>query len=160
MAGHLELRLATARDVSFVMAWLNPDDERELMCQVADGAKAHEVGLALLMSSETYVACWKGVPAAVFGVSPLNAATLQVFMLGTRHSWRCAPMATRFLKRVLRDKAAEGYHAMEARSIEGHERAHRWLRATGAVTVGEPFVFGKDREKFLLFRWTTEALDL
>ena len=51
-----------------------------------------------------------------------------------------------------------GYHMLEARSLNSHTMAHNWMLATGAEIVGPPFPWGRNRETFLLFRWTVESL--
>lgn len=110
------------------------------------------------MGSDAFVAKWHGDPVAVFGVFPLTCCCLSVWMLGTKDAGRAVPAITAFMDgEMLPQKVAEGFLTMEARSIEGHEAAHRWMRATGAEVIGEAFEFGKHREKFLLFRWTTDA---
>jgi hypothetical protein len=54
----------------------------------------------------------------------------------------------------IRDRVAQGYTSMEARSLLEHTHAHNWIRATGGVEHGPPFEFGRNGEMFQLFRWT------
>lgn len=146
---------AVLRDASFVIGNLNPDDRAEVMCQVSPATKTHELAYAMLMSSDSYVAKWKGRPAMFFGVNPLNICALSIWALGTRQSWRTIPELTAFVAHtVLPRKIDEGFTTMEARSIMGHTVAHGWMEATGAVRSGDPFVYGRGGELFQLFRWT------
>jgi hypothetical protein len=149
---------ACVRDASYVTANLSPDDEREARCQLPDGMKTYELAYSLLMGSDAYVAKVRGDPVAVFGVYPMTVCALSVWMMGTKDAWRAVPEITRFMEgELLPRKVAEGYLTMEARTIEDHHIAHQWMRDTGAECVSTPFEYGKHREKFLLFRWTTDA---
>lgn len=146
---------ATLRDVSYVMGNLRPLDEIEVMCQMPDGAIKHEIAYQLLVGSEAFVALFNDQPVACFGTAPINAVALSVWMLGTRRCWRAANAISRFfVDTIIPDRLAEGYTVMEARSWEKHHVAHSWMVSTGAKRDGEPFIFGKGRQKFLTFRWT------
>lgn len=159
MSRLIEIKPATLRDASYVMACLRPSDLEEVLCQVPDTVKMHEMAYHLLMGSDAYVASYNGQPAMFFGTSPINAACLSVWALGTRHMHRTVPAVTRFLIDHLEDRMAQGYHTMEARSLMDHTMAHRWIIGAGGRASGEPFVFGKDGEKFLLFRWTKASFE-
>lgn len=160
MTRKIEVRPATLRDASYVMACLRPQDRAEVLCQVPDGTKMHELAYQLLMGSEAYCATFNDQPAMFFGVSPINVACLSVWALGTRHMIRVTPAVTRFFAdELLPAKIDEGYHTMEARSLIDHTLAHRWITGAGGRASGEPFIFGKNREKFLLFRWTADSFE-
>lgn len=148
---------ACLRDGSFIIANMRPLDEDEVLCQVADGMKRHEIAYFLLMTGENFVAKLDGLPVMFFGTTPLNVAALNVWALGTSLTPRCVPAVTKFMIRYLYGKHLEGWRSMEARSLVTHHTAHRWMERTGAVAHGEPFVYGKNREKFLLFRWVPEC---
>lgn len=146
------------RDASYVTANLSPDDEVETRCQIAPETKTHELAYALIMGGDAFTAHVRGEPVAVFGVYPVSVCCLSVWMLGTKDAWRAVPEITRFMEdELLPQKVAQGFLTMEARSLETHHVAHRWMRDTGARCVSEPFEYGRSREKFLLFRWTTDA---
>lgn len=155
---------ATLRDASYVMANLRPLDRIETYCQIRDGLKDYEVAYWLLMNSDAYAARWtdsKGVewPVMFFGVQPMNQVAVSVWALGTRHAWRAVPAVTRFfIERLLPLKIEQGNVLMEARSIVDHKPAHRWMESTGAKRIGEPFIYGKGGEQFILFRWKAEDL--
>lgn len=156
----IRIEPACLRDASFVCANLNDQDRDETLCQLPEHTKMHELAWALISGDgESYTAFWRNQPVAIFGVSPLHVAALGVWMLGTRRSWRAAPTVARFVRDDIGPRmAALGYRTMEARSIESHVAAHRWMEASGAKRWTEPFEWGKSGERFVLFRWTADAL--
>lgn len=150
---------AVLRDASYVMANLRQADLDEVMCQVPDGMKRHELAYNLLMSGDAFTASVKERPVAFFGTCPINVACLSVWAIGTVDVWRAVPAINRFLTDVhLPDRIDQGYLTMEARSMETHVSAHRWLTAVGGVQHGDAYEFGKGREKFLTFRWTADRI--
>lgn len=152
---------AMLRDASYVMANLRPADEAEVMCQVPDGTKKHEIAWALLIAGDAFVASIDDQPVAVFGTSGLNVACCSAWALGTRRTKRVVPAMTRFLREVHGpDLIGRGFRTMEARSHVEHLEAHRWMAATGAVRVDPPFEYGKNGELFVIYRWTPAALTL
>lgn len=156
----IEITDATLRDASFVIANLRPLDELELMCQLPDDVKRHEVAYALLHSGDCFVAKLDGQPVAIFGSSLVNQACLSLWALGTKRMRRVAPAITRFMfAKHIPDRADQGFRIAEARSIETHREAHRWMTATGAVRVDPPFEYGKNGEMFVLYRWTKAAFE-
>ena len=155
---HLSLQPAVLRDASYVMANLRPEDELEVLCQVPDDVKRHELAYNLIMGSDAYTVRVDRDPIALFGTSPMTVNCLSVWALGTAAVWRAVPLINRFmLFDHLPARMAEGFNCMEARSHVEHRSAHRWLEAMGGKVLGEPFEFGKAREKFLLFRWTSDV---
>jgi len=152
---------ATLRDATYVMSWLRPADEEEVMCQVPAGMRRDHMAYNLLMSGDNFAARQGDQPVGFFGTAPLNAACLSVWALGTRHMWRAVSAMNRFLiDEHLPARIEQGYRTMEARSIIGHTDAHHWIRQLGGVQHGPAFEFGRDREHFLLFRWHMDDLSL
>lgn len=150
---------ATLRDATYVMSNLNPDDRAEVECQVAHGTKLHEMAYSLLMWGDNFAVREGNQPIAFFGTAPLSAGCLTVWALGTKRIARAVPAINRFmLHEHLPERVEQGYRSMEARSIETHHAAHRWLEKLGGVRHGGPFEFGRDREKFVLYRWTADQL--
>lgn len=159
MAGRVTIHDATLRDATYVMSWLRPADEEEVMCQVPEGMRRDHMAYNLLMSGDTFAARIGDQPVGFFGTNQINAACLAVWALGTRHMWRAVGAMNRYLvDEHLPMRIAEGYRTMEARSIITHTDAHRWIRQLGGVQHGPEFEFGRGREMFLLFRWTAEGL--
>lgn len=152
------IRPATLRDASFVTANLRPMDHREVFCQLAPGTKTHELAYALTLADDTYCAFFKDRPVAIYGVGPINICTLSVWAIGTRDMRRAVPAITRhIMETILPEKIEQGFTSAEARTIEGHHTAHRWMQSLGGEPHGEPFVFGRGGERFILYRWTVGA---
>ena len=150
---------ATLRDATYVMSWLRPADEEEVMCQVPANMRIDHMAYNLLFSGDTFAARIGDQPVGFFGTSIINAACLSVWALGTRDMWRAVGAMNRFLiDEHLPARITQGYHCMEARSIVTHTDAHRWIKQLGGKQHGEPFAFGRNREKFLLFRWDADDL--
>lgn len=157
--GAAVIRQAVLRDASYVMANMRPADVEEVMCQIPPNTKRHELAYNLLMGCEAYTAHVKDVPVAFFGTSPINVACLSVWALGTPEIWRAVPAINRFMvDEHLPDRMRQGYLTMEARSLDSHLDAHRWLTAMGGVQHGDAYEFGSGREKFLTFRWTADRI--
>lgn len=129
------------------------------MCQVPANMRRDHMAYNLLMSGDTFAARQGDQPIGFFGTSVINAACLSVWALGTRHMWRAVGAMNRFLvDEHLPARIEQGFHTMEARSICTHLDAHRWIRQLGGKQHGEAFEFGRDRELFLLFRWSADDL--
>jgi hypothetical protein len=159
MAGRVTIHDATLRDATYVMAWLRPADEEEVLCQVPEGMTRLEMAYNLLFSGDVFAARIGDQPVGIFGTGPINIACLSVWALGTRNMWRAVSEMNRFLiDEHLPARIAQGYHSMEARSIVSHTDAHHWIEQLGGKQHGEPFAFGSDREMFLLFRWSADDL--
>lgn len=153
--GRVTIRPATLRDASYVLANLRPGDEREAFCQVPDGTRNYDLAYALLMSGDNFVATIKDQPVAFFGTQAVNAVAYTIWALGTKDMHRAIPRITTFLTNEHGPKLHElGIRLLEARSIEDHTEAHLWMHSTGAVQSGEPYVFGKNGERFVTFHWT------
>lgn len=155
MAGPVTIQPATLKDTSYVCSWLRPDDEREALSQTPEGIRRDVMGYYLLQGGDAFSARVDGQPIAIFGTGPISVCTLSVWALGTRHMWRAITAMNRFLVDVhLPDRIAQGFHSMEARALADHGSATAWLESMGGVQHGPPFVFGRSRETFLLYRWT------
>lgn len=140
------------RDASFVMGSLRPLDRLEVSCLHEPW---HPVDTAYVCRQSTYgyTAFREGVPTAIFGAHHMNATTVSAWMLGTGDTRRVVPAITRFVMGPLRRQlVADGYRWAEARSIEGHADAHRWIEHMGGEPVADLPSYGKDGENFILFR--------
>lgn len=150
---------STLRDASFVMANLRPRDRAEIMCQVPEGTKTHELAYGLNLSPEAWTIHLEDrQPIALFGENHMTPACVIVWAMGTRHMWRAIPLLTQFMRDdVVPRLIAQGYCTMEARSHVLHLQAHRWMHSTGAVQADQPYEYGRNGEKFITFRWTADA---
>lgn len=157
MSARVEIVDAVIRDASFVMANMRPRDRREVMCQIPEGTKMHEAAYGLVMASDAWVAKLDGQPVAVFGTTPLTVCARMVWALGTKRMRKVVPAITRKLRdEHIPELVAGGLVLLEARSLEDHHEAHRWMEGTGARPVTAPFEFGKGRERFVIFHWSLD----
>jgi len=154
---------ATLRDIAFVTANLRPEDRREIRSS-ADLASTVEAAVIAYETSKNW--CWTamraGQPIAAFGVaetSPLTPHIRTAWAFGTRHFRRAVPAVGRFACEHWPDRLkAAGVRRLEARSLAGHDIAHRWLCGLGARLEGEMAQYGTGGETFLLWAWTGESL--
>jgi hypothetical protein len=146
----------TLRDVTYIGANLRPEDHREVMCQVPAGAFG---STALAAMSDGMLSGWSWVvrvdnqPVAVFGFHPLTVPVWQAFALGTRRMTRAIPAITRWCWAQEQRLLDAGVRRLEARTIEGHDTAHRWLERLGCSRVCELPDHGRDGELFYLYAW-------
>lgn len=147
------------RDVSFVMANLRAADVVEVACQVPDDLRSYELAWMVMQGSiEQYVAYVNDQPVAAFGISPSTSVACHIaWALGTDRMRYAMPAITRFYAQDIMRRACErGCVSLEARSIQSHKEAHRWMRSTGARSSGAPYPYGKGGELFITFRWTAD----
>lgn len=150
---------ACLRDASYVVGNMRQFDEEEILCQVPENTKRHEIAYNLLMAGQNYVATYEDAPAMFFGTQAVNAAVVSIWAIGTRSTPRVLSDVTRYLltehvPALLR----AGFLAMEANSLVSHIESHSWMKSTGARVNGDPFIYGRNGELFLSFRWDSEAL--
>lgn len=128
----------------------------EVMCQLPENTKRHQIAYALINGArEAHAVHDRGKPIGIFGISPMTPAMCSIWALGTKSFWRGVPAVTRFVKSVVVPVLIEdGYRTMEARSHVQHQEAHRWMTATGACQVDQPYIYGRNDEEFVTFRWT------
>lgn len=101
-----------------------------------------------------FVACLDRAPVAAVCASPIAPTVLSVGMFATDLWPKVALSTTRFARRLIKAAVTEGaIHRAECRSMAGHEVAHRWLEALGAVHEVDLPDLGKDRQTFRLFAW-------
>lgn len=155
----VEIRPACLAHASFITANMREADRREILCQVGDDVKTHEIAGMMLHSGDAFIAYHDGMPAIFFGAHALNICTLEAWAIGTARTWRCLHAVSRYVITEYAPLAlAQGFHTMECRSHVDHVQAHRWLESTGAVVNGTPFVYGKNEEKFVIYRWDKASL--
>jgi RimJ/RimL family protein N-acetyltransferase len=146
----------TLRDCTYIGAHLRPEDRREVMCQVPEGSFG-SVALAAMMADASPLWTWvvriDDQPVAVFGFHPLTVPVWQAFALGTRRMTRAIPAITRWCWAQEQRLLDAGVRRLEARSIEGHDSAHRWLERLGCSRVCDLPDHGRDGELFYLYAW-------
>lgn len=156
----IEIMPATIRDATFVLYNLRAADQIEVMCQLPQGVSLGGVAHTMLMSGDNYAARVDDQPVAFFGWHALNAACSAIWAIGTDNMWRAVPAITDYvLEAMVPDMLLDGFVSMEARSHVDHVVAHKWMVYLGAKQHGGPYVFGRDREMFLTFRWTDDVFE-
>lgn len=147
---------ATIRDVSYILANLDPADAEEIGCQVPEGAMPGELAAGCVRFGSSFVAYLNGVPAMAFGSSPLTAVgnVRSAWAFGTRRSRVCMRSVMRFCRdEFVPSFLSFGVTRVEARSISTHAVAHRWLEAVGAEREATIAAYGKNGEDFVLYVW-------
>lgn len=151
----VQVKPATLRDVSYVMANLRPADEVEVLCQFPSGVKRHELAYMLLHSMEAWAVHIDGQPVAAFGAAYMTEVAASAWAIGTKRMKRAIPAITKHFRTDIGPRLGDaGYRMLEARSHAEHHEAHRWMVATGAVQADQPYIYGKNGELFITFRWT------
>lgn len=116
--------------------------------------------LVLPEQNMSYVACINDQPVAAFGFSPITVACVSVWAFGTDRMSRVVPAITDFITlRAAPGLISAGFRTMEARSITSHKEAHRWMESMGGLRTGPSFMYGKNDERFYLYRWTAKHYD-
>lgn len=153
----VEIISATLRDVSYILANLCEDDERELRVQHFPGFDLQALS-PLALAGEAWVATVDGQPVEAFGLvrGDLAPHLGTAWAFGTGHRRRAMPAVTRFIRRRVVDWLLAGVTRVEARSISDHIDAHRWLIGLGAQALPLP-MWGRNGEDFALFWWTRET---
>ena len=143
---------ATPRDVSFIAHNLNEADRREIGCQIPGDLPRYLTAAALSDTRFAFVARAHGKPVMAFGATQVLASVWHLWAFGTKRSRRVVPAVTRHIRATAPAFWATGATRVEARSIEGHDGAHRWLESLGLVRSPDPILaHGKGGETFHLF---------
>lgn len=146
---------ANLRDASWILANLRRADREETFCQLADGIPTAKLAEWFLVGSEAFVAYLHDRPVLVFGTTPIHVCAMSVWALGTDSTPRVIPAVSRFLiEHAIPWRIEQGYTCMEARSLDSHREAHRWMESMGGVRDGAPYLYGKGGEHFVTYRWT------
>lgn len=153
---------ARLREVSFVAAHMREADRREIWCQWPDRDAA---ALAWAMTRSSPDHCWAafeaGSPVAAFGLTEQHPGLWQAWAFGTKRLRRAVPAISRHALGVIRpDLIARGANRVEARSIAGHDLAHRWLESLGARRQCLLEAYGRNGEDFVLYAWVRRGDDI
>jgi len=155
-SSRVRIEPANLRDCTYIGANLRPEDRREVMCQVPEGMYGSTVLGSMLeaLSPEwTRIASVDGQPAVLFGFQFVTAPVWQSFALGTSRPPRAIPAITRWCWDQEQRLIDAGVRRVEARSIEGHVTAHRWLERLGCQRVCDLPDSGRNGELFHLYAW-------
>lgn len=156
----MALRLVdpNAFDVTWIARNMRADDARELFATRYDDDPDR---LALDVLTRWGPMWWvagstkHNRPIAVIGATQLWPMVWQVGMFATDEFDQIGLGLTRWVIRSMIPAIREiGVHRAEAKSIEGHDVAHRWLEMLGAVRDPTPLdQYGRGGETFHNFVW-------
>lgn len=142
----------TVRDLTYILANLRAGDQRELRAHLGE-VPPLDMAYATLATPWAFQIRLHDQPVAAFGAHAQSPTTVSAWAYGTDRFRRAVPQMTRFINGALaRELVRQGFRWAEARSVEGHEEAHRWLLALGAQVACDLPGFGVNGERFLLFR--------
>lgn len=151
----IDIQPANLRDASWIMANLRAADREETFCQLPDGLPTAKLAEWFITGGDAFIAYHRDRPALLFGTTRIHVCAMSVWALGTDTANRTIPVVSRFLiEHAIPWRLDEGFTCMEARSLETHHDAHRWMESMGGVREGEPYLYGKGGERFVTYRWT------
>lgn len=154
----IDIRPANLRDASWLMANLRQLDREETFCQLPDGLPTAKLAEWFITGGEAFIAYHRDEPALLFGTTRIHVCAMSIWALGTDRANRAIPAVSRFLiEHAIPWRLDEGFTCMEARSLETHHDAHRWMESMGGKREGEPYLYGKGGELFVTYRWTVSS---
>lgn len=93
-------------------------------------------------------------PIAAFGCAPMWPGVWSMWLFATDEFGRIGISVTKLVTRTIVPMMIEaGAHRLEARSMEGHADAQRWLEVIGAKREGTLVRYGRGREDFHVYAW-------
>lgn len=153
----IEIKPANVRDASWITANLRQLDREETYCQLPEGFG--NVHLAHWLVQQGGLIAYAGDdPVMLFGTSPLTTCALSVWALSTDRAARVIAAVSRFfIETLIPEKLDHGVNNMEARSLVTHGAAHRWMESMGGVKHGDAYLWGRNGEFFVTYRWTVSS---
>lgn len=151
----LRLIDATLPALESIVANLREADRRELAAQRwTDDLTSVPGDIINHCGPFMWVVEYEGVPVAAVGAVQQWPGVVSAWMFATDSFPKVGFYLTKFIKKAMIPSLVRlGCHRCEARSIEGHTEAHRWLRLLGATEECRLKRYGKGGEDFLVFRW-------
>lgn len=154
----IDIRPANLRDASWLMANLRQLDREETFCQLPDGIPTGKLAEWFITTGDAFIAYHRDEPALLFGTTRIHVCAMSIWALGTDKAERTIPAVSRFLiEHAIPWRLDEGFTCMEARSLETHHAAHRWMESMGGKREGEPYLYGKGGERFVTYHWTVSS---
>ena len=145
------------RDVSYILAHCRALDREEIWCQFQPGVSNDYVTAWVMQSAEGFIARFRGLPVAAFGLSRTTFQCAHAWAFGSDRMRYAVPAISRFFITALGAAAVKsGIKSVEARSLASHHEAHVWMFKLGARCIARLPDYGTGGQDFLLFRWTVE----
>lgn len=157
----VSMQPATLRDASYVAANMREVDRAEIFCQLAPDARSETLAyMSLNGGGQQWCAWLEGEPIACWGWSQLTYAGGILWAWGTNDFVKAVPAITNAAINELVPMFDEaGMQYLEARSMVGHDEAHRWLKLLGGVPSCTLPTYGRNGEDFVLFTWSRARWD-
>lgn len=151
----MNLRKLNLLDVAYVCRNLRAADQREIFAtRRADDPDALAVEIIRYWGPVGWVAADGPRPVALIGATETWPGVWSAWMMATEEFPVVALGLTKWVKRAMMPGLVDlGAVRCEARSIDGHDHAHRWLRMLGAVQEARLRRYGRNGEDFLVFRF-------
>lgn len=151
-----ELPSITPAAARHIVQHLRAQDRREIEATNWDMNPVRMVDKIMALESFTFYAKVNDTPAALIGGFPMWPGVWQVYAYGTDDFDRVAPTLTKFALRFMVPAITNsGGHRAQCDSIEGHDKAHRWLEMMGYENEGPMRKFGRHGETFYRFARVT-----
>lgn len=145
---------ATVRDLSFILAHLQPSDAAEVDCQLDGHDRVILAYGAMADPAFAHIAKVDGQPVAGFGVTRQRSTLAHGWSWGTPKMRWAVPDMIRFSREYISpDMVEAGILRCEARALASNTMAHKILLAMGAVRRCHLPAYGGDGENFILYEW-------
>jgi hypothetical protein len=130
-------------------------DRREIFATRFDNDPAALAANALQLGPIAWVSGLGDTPIAAFGCAQMWPGMFSMWLFATDDFGRIGISMTKLIVRSIVPMLFEaGAHRLEARSMEGHDDAQRWLEVIGAKREGGPLKsFGRNGEDFHTYTW-------
>lgn len=139
--------------VAYVARNMREWDRREIFATRTDDSPERLAADALGCGPIGWVAGLEN-PIAAFGCAPMWHGVWSVWLFATDEFNRIGISVTRLVVRTIYPMMVDaGAHRLEARSMEGHTDAQRWLEVIGAKREATLARFGRDRQDFHVYAW-------
>lgn len=102
----------------------------------------------------SWVAGRDEAPIAAFGCAPMWHGVWSLWLFATDEFGRIGiPMTKLIVRSIVPMMFEAGAHRLEARSMEGHTDAQRWLQVIGAEREATLRGYGRDGQDFHVYTW-------
>lgn len=141
-------------DILFVAANMREEDKKEIY---ATRWKEDPALLAIdcIMGSTGF--CWtigKDEPIAAVGACPMWPGVWSAWMFATPRFSEVGLTTTKFIKKEMITILKPVSHRVQCHSWSEHKYAHKWLAVLGAKRESVLKKYGKNQERFFLFKWS------
>lgn len=147
------------RDLTYILANLRDDDQKELDALFPDNVAADIrtiITAGYCMQGYAYVAKIYDQPVCAFGVS-VNGTVGSGWAFGTNRLWRVIPGVSHFCWNHISHQLVNAYlNRLEVRPMAGHRTAIAWLKKLGFKHDCTLDMYGNNGQDFELFSMTTK----